>query len=97
MILSTRHSYHARHLEGRITTGSNSYSKDNLREIYDKIFDIDAKPLPTPEDYYTPLANAIEAAGEGHTTTMDQHELLYLFEYHKISKVGGVSSPYACV
>ena len=27
---------------------------------------------------------------------MDQHDLLYLFEYHKVTKVGGVSSPYTC-
>jgi hypothetical protein len=27
---------------------------------------------------------------------MDHHDLLYLFEYHKITKVGGVNSPYAC-
>ena len=28
---------------------------------------------------------------------MDQHDLLYLFEYYKITKIGGANSPYACV
>jgi hypothetical protein len=27
---------------------------------------------------------------------MDHHDLLYLFEYHKIAKVGGVNNSYAC-
>ena len=47
--------------------GIHQLFKDSLWEIYDKIFDIDAEPLPNPEDYYTPISIAIEAAGEGQT------------------------------
>jgi hypothetical protein len=82
--------------KGKDHNGIHKLFRDSLREIYDKIFGIDAEPLPTPEDYHTAISNAIELAGEGHTATMDQHDLLYLFEYHKIIKVGGVNSPYAC-
>ncbi len=28
---------------------------------------------------------------------MDPQHLLYLFEYYKISKVGGANKPYACM
>ena len=48
------------------------------------------------EDYYTTIASTTEAAGEGHTTEMDPHTLLYLFEYYKITKIGGPNNPYAC-
>ena len=43
------------------------------------IFDINAEPLPIPEDYYTAISNAMEAAGEDYTSKMDHHDLLYLF------------------
>jgi len=48
------------------------------------------------EDYYTALATTTEAAGEGHTTEMDSHTLLYLLEIYKITKVGGPNNPYSC-
>ena len=41
---------------------------DNLREIYDRLFEIDAEPMDIPEDYYTSIAIVTQAAGEGHTT-----------------------------
>ena len=70
--------------------------RDNLREIYDRLFDIDAEPMDIPEDYYTAIATASEAAGEGHTSEMKHHALIYLFEYYKITKIGGANSPYTC-
>ena len=82
---------------GKYNNGINQLFRDNLREIYDTIFDIDAEPLPIPEDYYTAISNSTEAAGEGHTTEMDQHDLLYLFEYYKFTPIGAANNPYACV
>jgi hypothetical protein len=79
---------------GKDHNGIHQLFRDSLREIYDNIFDIDAKPMPIPEDYYTAISNATEAAGEGHTTAMDQNDLLFLFEYYKITKVGGINNPY---
>ena len=81
---------------GKGSNGIHKLFRDILREIYDKIFDIDAEPLPIPEDYYTAIANATEAVGEEHTSMMDDYDLLHLFEYYKITKVSGVNSPYAC-
>ena len=60
------------------------------------LFDIDAEPIDIPEDYYTTIANAKKATGEGHTTLMAPHTLLYLFEYYKMTKIGGANNPYAC-
>jgi len=62
--------------KGKDSNGIHKLFRDSLREIYDKIFDIDAEPLPIPEDYYTSISNAKEAAGEEHTTVMDDHDLL---------------------
>jgi hypothetical protein len=36
---------------GKDHNGIQQLFRDNLREIYDKIFDINAEPLPTPEEY----------------------------------------------
>jgi hypothetical protein len=48
------------------------------------------------EDYYTAIAIATQAAGEGHATIMDPYTLLYLFEYYIITKIGGANNLYAC-
>ena len=66
---------------GTDNNGISHIIKDRLHEIYVGLFDIDAEPIDIPEDYYTAIANATEAAGEGHATRMDPHTLLYLFEY----------------
>ena len=52
--------------------------------------------MDIPEDFYTAISNPSEAAGEGHTTVMDHLDLLYLFEYYIIIKIGGANNPYAC-
>ena len=52
--------------------------------------------MDLPEDYSTPIAIITEAAGEGHTTEMDSHTLVYLLEFYRITKIGGPNSPYAC-
>jgi hypothetical protein len=52
--------------------------------------------MDLPEDYYTTIATSTEAVGEGNTAEMYPHALFYLFEYYKITKIGGHNSPYAC-
>ena len=81
---------------GKDSNGINLLCRDNLHEIYDKLFDIDAEAIEIPENYYTTIANATKAAGEGHTSKLDPRFLLYLFEYYRISKIGGANNPYAC-
>ena len=61
------------------------------------LYDIDAKPMDLSEDYYTTIAIATKATGEGHTSEMDPRTLLYLFEYCRITKIGGANNPYVCV
>ncbi len=75
---------------------NNQLFRDSLREIYDAIFDIYAEPQEVPEDYYTIISKATEAAGEDHTSVMANYDLLHLFEYYRITKIGGTNSPYAC-
>jgi hypothetical protein len=81
---------------GKYNNGINQLFRDGLREIYDEIFDIDAEPLEVPEDYYTVISNAMEAAGEGHIAGMASYDLLCLFDYYIVTKIGGTNSPYAC-
>ena len=83
-------------MRGTNGNGISQLFRDSLREIYDTIFDIDAEPLDVAEVYYTTISTATEAAGEGHIEEMDHHDLLYLFEYYRINKIGGTNSPYAC-
>jgi hypothetical protein len=81
---------------GKDNNGIQQLLLDNLQEIYDRLYDIDAELMELLEDYYTTIATATEAAGEGHTTELDPHTLLYLLEILRITKVGGPISPYAC-
>ena len=55
---------------GKDNNGINQLIRDSLREFYDVFFDIDAEPLEVPEDYYTIISNATDAAGEDHIAVM---------------------------
>ena len=44
--------------KGKDHIGIHQLFRDSLREIFDKIFDIDAEPLPIQEDYFTTISNA---------------------------------------
>jgi len=48
-------------------------------------------------DHYSALSEAVVAAGERHFVELDSQHTLYIFEYYKISKVGGANIPYACM
>ena len=52
--------------------------------------------MDLPEDYYTAIATATEAAGEEHRAEMDSHTLLYLLEFCRITKISMPNNPYAC-
>ena len=82
--------------------GKNSSSilqlvRDNLQDLYDRQYDIDAEHISHPEDFYTALFKATEIGGDNHTSTLDTPHTLYLFEFLKIVKIGGNNSPYACI
>ena len=71
--------------------------KDNLQEMYDKLFEIDADALAVPEDYYSSIAEATDSAGDNHNIEMEPQLLLYLMESYKIVKIGGINNPFACM
>ena len=60
-------------------------------------YDIDADQLSQPEDFYTALSDATKTAGDNHSAAMDTLHTLYLFEFYKIVKIGGIHNPYACM
>ena len=60
-------------------------------------YDIDAEQLSQPEHFYTALSEAIETVGDNHSAALDTLHTLYLFEFYKIVKIGGIRSPYACI
>jgi uncharacterized protein (DUF1330 family) len=81
---------------GKDINGIQQLLRDSLQEIYDRLYDIDVETMEPPKDYYTAIATATDAAGEGHTAELDPHTLFYLLEILRLTKVGGPNSPYAC-
>ena len=65
--------------------------------MYDRLLDLDAEHIAQPEDFYTALSNATEAARDEHYVDLDALHVLYLFEFYKIVKIGGINSPYTCI
>jgi hypothetical protein len=43
---------------GNDSNGINHIFRESLDEIYEILFDIDAKPIDIPENYYAAIANA---------------------------------------
>ena len=70
---------------------------DSLQRLYDRLFDLDAEHVDQPEDFYTTLSEATETTGDEHYVDMDALHMLYLFDFYKIVKIGGINSPYACI
>jgi hypothetical protein len=71
--------------------------RDNLHEIYDRVFDIDADTTNDPEDFYTTISEATEATRASHIAELAAMNNLYLFEFYKILKTRGTNNPYACI
>ena len=68
-----------------------------MQEMHDMQYDIDAKHLSQPEDFYTAVLDATKTSGDNHYTALDTLHTLYLFEFYKIVKIGCDHSPYACI
>ena len=45
--------------------------RDNMHDLYDRFFDIDAEAINVPEDFYTTLSDAIKAARDSHNAELD--------------------------
>ena len=50
-----------------------------------------------PYDYFTALNDATQASTYQHAVDMDNRTLLYLFEFGRINKTGGINNPYATI
>jgi hypothetical protein len=70
--------------------------RDNLKEIYEDILLNDKDDYIPPADFIDTLITTIEAAKSTNAgdVTLTSTDLLYLFEFSKIFRVGGISSPY---
>jgi hypothetical protein len=79
---------------GKDHAGLHQLFRDCTHEIYDMIVSLDADILDIPEDYYTALSDAVEAACDRHYVELSPHHHFYFFEYYKINKVGGANNPY---
>ena len=82
---------------GKGHAGLHRLFRDNAHEIYDRLVSLDANTPDVLDDYYSALSEAVKAAGDRHYVELGPQHTLYLFEYYKISKVGGANSPYACM
>ena len=49
-----------------------------------------------PNDFYTTIYDAIDFAGESNGVKLHSPELIYLFEFHRISEIGGTTSISRC-
>jgi hypothetical protein len=47
-----------------------------------------------PNDFFTAISDDIDYAGDTETVELHSPELLYLFNFYKINKIGGTTSPY---
>jgi hypothetical protein len=82
---------------GKDHAGLHQLFRDCTQEIFDRIASLDDDGLDILDDYYTALSDALEEAGDRHYVELSLQHQLCLFEYYKISKVGGVNSPHACI
>ena len=55
------------------------------------------KDFTIPNDFYTAISDAIDYAGDATTVELHSLELLYLFEFYRITKTGGTTSPYVTI
>jgi hypothetical protein len=69
--------------------------KDSLKDVYENTISLDGGDAQQiPDDYYTALNEATEASTDQSTVKLDSKTLLYLFEFSRISKMGGLNNPY---
>jgi hypothetical protein len=58
-------------LRGKYHVGLHQLFRDNVQEIYDRLVSLDACTPDVPDDYYSALSEAAEAAGERHYVELD--------------------------
>jgi len=68
---------------------------ESLQAHYEVVLDNNGNQDYTiPNDFYTAISDAIDYAGDATIVELHSPELLCLFEFYKISKIGGTVSPY---
>ena len=50
-----------------------------------------------PDDYFTALNDAMQASADQTAVDLDSRTILYLFEFNRINKTGGINNPYATI
>jgi len=69
--------------------------RDNLQEFYEGLVLLnDTEPFIIPDDSYTTISEATESARDSQPAELEPRHTLYLFEFFKIHKIGGINSPY---
>jgi hypothetical protein len=69
-------------------------SKDNLKDINKNTIFLDsADAFQVPENYFTALNDAVEAATDLNTVKLDARTQPHMFESNKITKTGRIDNP----
>ena len=71
--------------------------RDSLHELYDRLYDLDAERINQPEDFYTTLSDETKVDRDSHNADLGALHIIYLFEFYKIVKIGGIDNLYACI
>ena len=72
--------------------------KDSLKDIYDNTISLDgADAHHMLDDYFTALNDATQASTNQPAVDLVSRTLLYLFEFNRIIKTGGINNPYATI
>ena len=96
-------SLHRLHVSCAAFTGLDARSllrlfKNSLKDVYENTISLDGGyAQQIPDDYSTALNEATEASTDKSAVKLDSRTLLYLFEFSKINKTGGINSPYATI
>jgi hypothetical protein len=71
---------------------------ESLHAHYEALLDANGNHgYNIPNDFYTAVSNAIDYAGDTKNMELHSPELLYLFEFYRINKIGGTVSPYVSI
>ena len=80
---------------GRDSIGIQDLPRESLQAHYEKRFDDNGNQYCIiPNDFYTAISDAIDYVGDATIVELHSPELLYLFEFNRISKIGGTIIPY---
>ena len=72
--------------------------RDSLSTTYENILALDtAEDFQVPEDYFSALNEAAKLAGDQTTMELDAGTQLFLLEFSKITKTGGINKPFVTI